>query len=202
MIDYRTLRHENMQELRDICGTVKCGDILTAVTEDHRFQTWSGSGDPKHHHYGTGGLLQHTLEVVRFALKSAKEADRNYERLGSPTRVNMKILLTGCVWHDYGKIWSYAQQHDGVWGYNGDHGLKIHHIAESALVFQRAADRYCREPEWVGKEIEEVTHLILSHHGRREWGSPVAPQTPEAWILHLSDCMSARLNDYQAYEKK
>jgi 23S rRNA maturation-related 3'-5' exoribonuclease YhaM len=44
-------------------------------------------------------------------------------------------------------------------------------------------------------EIDEVTHAILSHHGQREWGSPVRPATKLAWILHTCDMMSARVND-------
>jgi 3'-5' exoribonuclease len=42
---------------------------------------------------------------------------------------------------------------------------------------------------------ERVTHNILSHHGQREWGSAVAPYSREAWILHLCDGLSARIDD-------
>jgi 3'-5' exoribonuclease len=42
---------------------------------------------------------------------------------------------------------------------------------------------------------EEVLHAILSHHGMRQWGSPVAPKSRLAWLLHLADSMSARMAD-------
>jgi 3'-5' exoribonuclease len=45
-----------------------------------------------------------------------------------------------------------------------------------------------------------VLHNILAHHGQRAWGSPVAPATKEAWILHLADNLSARLDDCDKHD--
>ena len=47
---------------------------------------------------------------------------------------------------------------------------------------------------------DEVLHCILSHHGQRAWGSPVAPKSIEAWILHLCDGLSARADDYKTLD--
>jgi len=43
---------------------------------------------------------------------------------------------------------------------------------------------------------DAVLHCILSHHGRREWGSAVAPSSREAWLVHLADMKSARMDSY------
>lgn len=70
-----------------------------------------------------------------------------------------------------------------------DHKNKIHHITRSAIVWNSASERL------QSCERDEVTHAILAHHGRREWGSPVIPQTRMAWLLHLCDGISARIDD-------
>jgi 23S rRNA maturation-related 3'-5' exoribonuclease YhaM len=68
----------------------------------------------------------------------------------------------------------------------------IHHISRSGLVWCQAA----QNAGWNQPDIDEVWHCILSHHGMKEWGSPVAPQTRMAWLLHLADGLSARLDDF------
>jgi 23S rRNA maturation-related 3'-5' exoribonuclease YhaM len=55
--------------------------------------------------------------------------------------------------------------------------------------------------KYINIDPSNITHNILSHHGMREWGSPVAPATKEAWILHLCDNMSARLDDCNKHDK-
>jgi 3'-5' exoribonuclease len=72
-----------------------------------------------------------------------------------------------------------------------NHKRLVHHISRSAIEWSKAVEttNSCRDIE------ESVLHAILAHHGRREYGSPVAPNSRLAWILHLSDQMSARMND-------
>jgi 23S rRNA maturation-related 3'-5' exoribonuclease YhaM len=73
-----------------------------------------------------------------------------------------------------------------------EHKRTIHHISRSAITWNRA----CAFHEFdYGKYADSVTHNILSHHGQREWGSPVMPKTKAAWLLHLCDGISARMND-------
>jgi 23S rRNA maturation-related 3'-5' exoribonuclease YhaM len=64
---------------------------------------------------------------------------------------------------------------------------KIGHLAGSAMEF------HCEARERLRVEVlVHIEHLMLSHHGRRDWGSPVEPSTSEAFILHSADMMSAK----------
>jgi 23S rRNA maturation-related 3'-5' exoribonuclease YhaM len=86
---------------------------------------------------------------------------------------------------DYSRVGTYCGDH-----FSEDlHKKRIHHITRSALIWGEIAkdNRY--------KDIDEVLHAILAHHGNKEFGSPVSPQTKLAWMLHLCDGISARMND-------
>jgi 3'-5' exoribonuclease len=164
--------------------------VMRAIL-DEEFQLASGAGSPDKHHYGDGGLLIHTYEVVRHALALA---ETHHKMTGENLRIDE--LLVAAVWHDYGKIWDYERTPTG-WQ-KTKHAREIHHISRSVLELQSYVTQF---PDVVpqGFDIDHVFHMILSHHGRREWGSPVAPHTQEAWILHLADGVSARLNDHKTH---
>ena len=75
---------------------------------------------------------------------------------------------------------------------NSDHRRLIHHISRSSIIWNEA----CKKSEHIWKRFADpVTHAILAHHGGRSMGSPVAPKSREAWILHLCDGISARVYD-------
>ena len=144
------------------------------------------------HHAYEGGLLAHTLEVCDTALYNAapfREGQINYD-----------ILLTAALWHDYAKIKEYelTEKDYGITRSVSissvterysitDYAKRIHHIQGSAIEFTVAV----REQGVNESVIEQVQHCILAHHGRKEWGSPVEPQTLEALILHQADMLSA-----------
>jgi len=73
------------------------------------------------------------------------------------------------------------------------HDRLIHHINRSALMWSHDAIKF---PEVYSNFHDAVLHCILSHHGRREWGSSVAPNSREAWLVHIADMMSARMDGY------
>ena len=78
------------------------------------------------------------------------------------------------------------------WGKNETYSSRVGHISGSLSEFSSIA-RTCK----VSKDIvEQVQHCILSHHGRKEWGSPVSPISAEAIILHNSDMISAMCPKY------
>lgn len=159
-------------------------DIAAIVIADPRFVLWSGSSKPEQHHYGKGGLCQHTYEVVQLCLTTNETLNYNLD----PVEIYLSALF-----HDCGKMWDYEPINEDYTKWQGtDHKRLIHHISRSAITWNHAcafhAFRY-------GKYSDRVTHNILSHHGLREWGSPVMPKTKAAWLLHLCDGISARMND-------
>lgn len=188
---------EELQRTADLFGVYQ---FVSKVLEDLRFEIWSGAGKDIHHHYGDGGLLKHTYEVAEYVFTIA---DTHGFMKGDRDVLNGAELFVSAIWHDYGKIWDY-QKIDGIWGKHDSHARRIHHISRSALEFEKWYDQLWREQPNVDFSLidkDRVTHNILSHHGMREWGSPVAPHTKEAWVLHLSDNLSARLDDCDKHDR-
>ena len=169
-------------------------ELVRPVFESTDFACWSGSGDPKHHHYGNGGLATHTFEVVSYCYSIYAQ----HYRISSGS-INIAELLVSAFWHDYGKIWDY-QKYATVWGKFNNHARTVGHISKSAIEFEKHYDSLPLK-EQVKINKQNIIHNILAHHGSREYGSPVSPATREAWILHLADMLSARLNDCETYDK-
>lgn len=159
-------------------------DLAAPVLENDKFYTWSASSlinndpsKPRLHHYGKGGLRGHTFEVIDLCAFNTELY---------PT-LDKIVLFLAALYHDIGKIWDYEER-DGEW-YSVDHKKEIHHVSRSALVWHETCIKH------PNPYADKVLHCILSHHGRQEWGSPVAPRSKEAWLLHLCDAISARMDD-------
>ena len=127
-----------------------------------------------HHHAYVGGLLQHTTEVMVTAYN-----------MSQPYKVDTDHIIAASFCHDITKVKEYSI--DGKWQ---DFGNKIGHVVGSANIFNDYAKIY----EVSDKDIYEICHCILAHHGKPEWGSPVKPSSPEAVIVHEADMISAGLN--------
>ncbi len=128
------------------------------------------------HHAWAGGLLEHTLGVCRVCMSFASI----YPELDKQT------LLAGALCHDLGKVWELS---DSLHIDYTDMGKLIGHInlaVQYLTPFLEAAEV---EPAL----IMHLQHLILSHHGQYEFGSPRLPQTPEALALHFADNVDAKL---------
>lgn len=161
------------------------------VLDDARFDCWSGSSAPHVHHYGNGGLIQHTWEVWWLA----KGLNESVAAFHAQKSVDPEALFLACLFHDAGKMWDYdytVDHNGGVAWHSTEHKHRIHHVTRSAMLWQGACmlvDKY------ESALCQAVTHAILAHHGQPDWGSPVRPQTRLAWLLHLADMTSARLDD-------
>ena len=157
--------------------------LANQILLDARFPRWSGSAKPEHHHYGDGGLVRHTWEVVNLCFV-------NKDALNI-TAIDDEELFLAALYHDVGKFHDYTKI-DGVWQ-GTEHKRLIHHISRSAITW---SNTFQQLPN-INRDIHDpVLHAILAHHGHREWGSPVAPKTQVAWLLHLCDGISARMDDF------
>jgi 3'-5' exoribonuclease len=129
------------------------------------------------HHAAVGGLLKHTVEVGFIGRAIAKVAGADAD-----------LVLAGVLLHDMGKLESYRW--DGVFEHT-DVGHLLGHVVLGALMLERRlADAH--PAPCTAAERDLLLHLILSHHGRREFGSPVPPLTLEAEVLHWADNASAK----------
>ena len=130
------------------------------------------------HHAALGGLLQHTCEVVSIGRQIARIAHADEE-----------IVIAGALLHDIGKLEAYSWS-SGVFE-TTERGRMIGHVVEGVLMLRDAIHAAAAAP-CTAEEQMLLEHLILSHHGLLEYGSPVRPLTLEAEILHTADNASAK----------
>lgn len=135
------------------------------------------------HHAYLGGLLEHSLAVADLA----DDICRRYPSL------NRDLLLTGALLHDVGKVAElcYARSFDYT-----DAGKLLGHIVMGVEM----VDAKAREiPGFPTEVLVLVKHLLLSHHGQYEYGSPKRPKTLEALVLNFIDDMDAKINGVRTH---
>jgi 3'-5' exoribonuclease len=131
------------------------------------------------HHAYVGGLLEHVLSIARVADFTASHYPG----------VDRSILLAGAMLHDIGKLKELTAE-VGMIDYTAQGRLKGHLVIGSEMVAE-AAKSIKDFPENL---LVQIQHLILSHHGRLEFGSPTVPMTVEAFLLCQIDDMDAKMN--------
>lgn len=206
----------NLNKLTKLCKQYGVYELCRPVLEIPKFAICSGSGSPHSHHYGDEGLVEHTLEVVELCL-------HNNKYFAADKVIDYKKLVVAAFFHDVGKIHDYQREERVVWSATSQdgetkiewkkgfwtcspHKRLIHHISRSVMMFNEAANLLdnvvvndLEEPlnyTWLTDDVKnEIIHAILAHHGAKEYGSPVLPQTRLAWLLHLCDGISARMDD-------
>lgn len=148
-----------------------------------QFEYWSGSHNKMCHHYELGGLVRHTSEIIEIGLHIIPTLDLC-------EKVDPIEFYLAALFHDTGKMYDYEQDGDN-WKPT-QHRRIIHHLPRSTIIWHDVAREF---PVLSAVYHDPVLHAILAHHGRREAGSPVAPLTRVAWLLHLCDGISARMDD-------
>ncbi|MDR2696590.1 MAG: HD domain-containing protein [Deltaproteobacteria bacterium] len=128
------------------------------------------------HHAYVGGLLEHTLSVAGLALRLAD----HYPEL------DRQILLAAAVCHDLGKIWELT---GGLANDYSDAGRLLGH---TVLGLERL-EPFLQEAGLAPELARHFKHLLLSHHGEHQYGSPQLPQTAEAFALHYADNIDAKV---------
>lgn len=128
------------------------------------------------HHAYLGGLLEHSLSVAELCMKLCD----HYPEL------DRQVLLAGAIFHDIGKAWELSA---GLVKDYTDEGRLIGHIN----IGLEKVEPYLAASGLSAELQMHFKHLILGHHGQREWGSPVLPATAEALVLHYADNIDAKL---------
>ena len=132
------------------------------------------------HHAERSGLLHHTTDMLRLA--------RNL--LEVYPWLNSDLLLAGVIIHDLGKIEEMKSDRTGnVTDYTRD-GQLLGHLVRGITNLNRVADQTGVQ----GETVVLLEHMLLSHHGESEYGSPKPPMFPEAEALHWIDILDARMN--------
>ena len=151
-----------------------------------KFSTWPAS--KMYHHGYKHGLMEHTGNMLQLAAALANTP--------SCHDMDMDIVLTGIFLHDSGKIDEYNYT-GGIISFS-DFGELIPHIASGFVHFNKMCDQIEDFPNDLRVKIG---HIILSHHKKLEWGSPVQPKTKEAAFIHYIDAIDSDLQTCREAEE-
>jgi 3'-5' exoribonuclease len=170
------------ERLLALCGRVKdpaLSELLAAFFRDKEFMEFfrQAPAAVEFHHACLGGLMEHTLAVAESAEATA----------AARSELDGELLVAGALLHDVGKVWELASL--PTFDYTDD-GRLLGHIVMGAL----EAERRIKAIEGFPPETrKQLLHLLVSHHGQREFGSPVLPVTAEALALHHLDNLDAKI---------
>ena len=150
----------------------------------------------KYHHARRGGLVEHTAQMMRLARAIAPL----YSQL------NLDLLIAGILFHDSGKLWENQFSETGFVMSYDELGELVGHISIGLEIVNSLWQKLAAENADVWKTYRPLSedvrihllHLIGSHHGDKQLGSPVDPKTPEAMALHYIDNLDARLEMFAA----
>ncbi len=200
--------------------TFLAGDAQTAAAQKHDWETINGLiasvGDPrlaslcrsfigefgprfrrtaaarKNHHARRGGLVEHVAQMMR----STDAICRVYPNL------NRDLLLAAVLFHDCGKLWENTYLGNGFSQSYTLHGELLGHIPIGLEIVNKLwRDMFTTTAsgDWLtlhpnSEDVRlHLLHLVASHHGQYDYGSPTLPRTPEAWALHCIDNLDAKL---------
>ncbi len=148
------------------------------------------------HHARRGGLVEHVASVMRVANALC----------GAYPTLNRDLVLAGALLHDCGKMWENVyEEHSLVMPYSLAGELLGHIPVGIELVNRLWGVMLTPERREAWKSLTPATeqvrlhllHLIASHHGLLEYGSPVVPKTPEAFVLHHADDIDAKMEMFR-----
>ena len=171
------------RRLAEVAKSIVTQDLRELVTgffrdPESRRGFFTAPGAKVMHHAYVGGLAEHTWEVVEICLCVAEvfpQLDRD-------------LLLTAAILHDIGKMeelrWDTAFDYTDV-------GQLVGHIVLGERRVREAAEAISDFPEELRLRL---SHMLLSHHGTKEYGSPVEPMTAEAIALHHAEDLGAKVN--------
>ena len=152
--------------------------LLNRIVADHESQLRVWPAAQQIHHAYRGGFLEHITKMAEVGRLVARAYGANED-----------LVLAGVLLHDIGKLQELAYE-GGAGSYTRDGNL-VGHIALGLMMVREACSSISGFPDELRSQIE---HLIASHHGVREYGSPVEPKTIEAFILASIDELDAKLN--------
>lgn len=161
-------------------------DLLVNIISDQeisrRLKKWQ-AGKSIHHAY-VGGLLEHILSCANLAI-----------RLSPVYGVNESYVVAGAVLHDLCKIYELT---DDVNVEYTEEGKLVGHLVKGVEILDRYAYRIKDFPYQMKLHLK---HILLSHHGEYEYGSPKIPQTSEAMLVHMIDLMDSKMHSFETVKR-
>lgn len=189
MIDYSL--EIRLDELLSIISNSHLSELcyrLVGRDGKYRKQFISAPAARSFHHAYPGGLLEHSLEVADFCISDCKILNKyKYDLLDAD------LLIAASLLHDIGKIQEYmiVDEYDDKTLYAfTETGKMIGHLCLSAMWVYSESENIHNFPQDLQ---EHLCHILLSHHGKTEWGAAILPKTKEAEFFHMADHRSATI---------
>lgn len=156
-------------------------ELLLAFFKNKKFfaQFKKAPAAKKMHHAYVGGLLEHTLAVTRLA--------QNVCDLYPA--IDRSLLIAGALLHDIGKVKEF--DFENIPPDYSDQGRLVGHMVLGVEMIQECIAKIKNFPSELATNLK---HLVLSHHGRYEFGSPTLPMMQEAFVLNFIDDLDAKVN--------
>ncbi|MBK9171317.1 MAG: HD domain-containing protein [Bryobacterales bacterium] len=177
-------RDEMLEELRGVIagiGSAPLKALLEALFADpeiaRRFKT-APAAKQIHHAY-LGGLIEHVLSLCGLCKTSAAHYRGH--------NLDLDLLLTGAILHDIGKI--HELSYERSFSYSSDGQLLGHMMIALRMIGEKLA----AIPDFPPRLRNLLEHMIISHHGHLEFGSPKVPMFPEALLLHYLDDLDSKM---------
>lgn len=171
-----------LSELESIIKTIKndhLRQLIFSITDDEQIRPLllKSPAAKSIHHAWQGGLLEHVLTVVKISLAMADI----YQS------VSRDLLLAGAILHDMGKMWEIDSS--DAYAYS-DKGRMLGHIVLGCELVEKKASQILGFPE----ELKDLCkHMVISHHGKLEFGSPKTPVFVEGLLLSLIDDLDSKM---------
>lgn len=196
---------ETLNELNEgVYGQLATNIILPLW---NKFSVWTAASS--NHHNALGGLLVHTAEVI----EQSQQIGELWEEKYGPSFIDRHLLLAASLLHDIGKTSELdVDVTSGTTSYSTEAALDTHITIGVSIIdieaYKIGLGNKDNSEQWAedmksDEQLENekealrlLKHCILSHHGQKEWGSPITPNCPEATILHMADRISAEMFRY------
>ncbi len=162
--------------------------LVVGLLTEHAEQIQQHSAAMRNHHAFAGGYLEHTLSVTKNALFFADRYADYYTDM-RPI-LSKSLVVAGAVLHDIGKLEELEFKPEG-WVYTARGRLVGHILIGRDMVREKAREITDLDPE----TLLRLEHMIISHQNLPEWGSPIAPHTPEAMLVHFADDLDAKFHE-------
>lgn len=168
-----------LYELAEKFEDTELKEIVTAILKENRMCLLYWPAAFKLHHAIRGGLLLHTVSIVRLAQKVCEIYPF----------VDRELLISGAILHDIAKLSEFEVAETGIaTGYSNEGNL-IGHLVMGAMVIERHAQKLGISQ----KTAMLLEHMVISHHGEPEFGAAVRPMFIEAELLSELDLMDSRI---------
>lgn len=166
-------------------------ELALGILEELQSQWLEVPGAKGIHHAYVGGTLVHSYSVAKLAMSIALEIPE----------ANVDLCIVGGMLHDVGKLFTYRL--NGVTIDKTDDGNLYDHIFMGAEFVGNYAETHIDTDGYANmKKLQLLRHIILSHHGSLEYGSPVVPQCIEAMIVNHADGLDASVEQIRAAARK